>query len=115
MASTPTTAVVVLTGGDLADLPEQIRRILTNQENLMADFAALRTALEDQKAELVAAIDRVDADVQALQARIAELELDTADQAEVDQLAGMVRMSVDTLRGIDPVQAVDAVEPPPGA
>jgi phage I-like protein len=110
MPSQPTTAVVVLTGGDLACLPEQVRQILTNQEQIMADFAALRSALETQKTELVAAVDRVAADVQALQDRIADLELDSADQAEVDRLAGQVMESVDTLRGIDPVAAVDDTE-----
>ncbi len=107
MASTPTTAVVVLTGGDLAELPEQIRLILTNQEQIMADFTALRGALEQQKTEMLAAIDRVAADVQALQDRIAEMELDAADQAEVTDLTAKVMESVDTLRGIDPVAAVD--------
>lgn len=113
MASTPTTAVVVLTGGDLAELPEQLRRIIENQESLMADFAVLRAALEEQKIELVAAVDRVASDVQALQDRIAQLELDTDDQAEVDGLAAQVQESINTLRGIDPVQAVDDTENPP--
>ena len=107
MAPTPTTAVVVLTGGDLAELPKQIRQIIKNQEKLMAEFAALRTALEDQKTELVNAVDRVAEDVQALQDRIAEMELDAADQAEVDALTAQVKESVDVLRGIDPVKAVD--------
>ncbi len=110
MASTPTTAVVVLTGGDLAELPDLIRQILTNQEIIMADFTALRTALEEQKTELVAAVDRVAADVQALQDRIADLELDAADQTAVDELAAKVQESINTLRGIDPVQAVDQTE-----
>lgn len=110
MASTPTTAVVVLTGGDLADLPKQIARIMKNQEKLMADFATLRTALEEQKTELVSAVDRVAEDVRALQDRIAEMELDAADQAEVDRLAAQVNESVETLRGIDPVKVVDETE-----
>lgn len=77
----------------------------------MADFSALRAALEEQRTELTDAVDRVAADVQALQDKIADLELDTADQAQIDELAASVRESVETLRGIDPVAAVD--ENPP--
>ncbi len=91
----------------IVDLLTSGRRILRIQEKLMADFANLRTALEEQKTEMVAAIDRVAADVQALQDKISELELDTADQAQIDELAAQVRESVDTLRGIDPVKVVD--------
>lgn len=91
----------------IVDLLTSGRRILRKQEKLMAEFANLRSALEEQRTELVAAIDRVAADVQALQDKISELELDTADQAQIDELATQVRESVDTLRGIDPVAAVD--------
>jgi peptidoglycan hydrolase CwlO-like protein len=91
----------------IVDLLTSGRRILRSQEKLMAEFANLRAALADQRDELVAAVDRVAADVQALQDKISELELDTADQAQIDELAGQVRDSVETLRGIDPVKAVD--------
>ncbi len=110
MTSTPTTAVVVLTGGDLACLPDQVRQILTHQETLMADFAALRSALEQQKTEMTAAIDRVAADVTALQQRVAELQVDTADQEQINELAAQVQESVSVLRGIDPVRAADEAE-----
>ncbi len=95
----------------IVDLLTSGRRLTRSMEKLMADFANLRAALEEQRTELVSAIDRVAADVQALQDKIAELELDTADQAQIDELAAQVRESVDVLRGIDPVAAVD--ENPP--
>jgi chromosome segregation ATPase len=98
---------ISLIADSIAGLLTPVRRILRHQEKLMADFANLRSALEEQRTELVAAIDRVAADVQALQDKISELELDTEDQAQVDELAAQVRESVDTLRGIDPVQVVD--------
>jgi hypothetical protein len=95
----------------VVDLLTRSKRLSRNMEKLMADFNALRAALEEQRTELVAAIDRVAADVQALQDKIAGLELDTADQAQVDELVTQVRDSVETLREIDPVAAVD--ENPP--
>lgn len=102
----------------VVDLLTRSKRLSRNMEQLMANFDNLRTALEDQRTELVAAIDRVAQDVQALQDKIADLELDTADQAQVDELAAQVNASVETLRGIDPVAAVDenppAEEPAPG-
>lgn len=100
----------------VVDLLTRSKRLSRNMEKLMADFSNLRTALEEQRTELVAAVDRVAQDVQALQDKIAELELDTDDQAQVDELAAQVRESVETLRGIDPVAAVDEnpVEEPGG-
>jgi chromosome segregation ATPase len=104
---------LALVADGVVDLLTSGRRLSRNQEKLMADFANLRAALEEQNTELVAAIDRVASDVQALQDKIAELELDTADQQEIDTLATQVRTSVETLRGIDPVQAVEE-NPEPG-
>jgi hypothetical protein len=95
----------------VVDLLTRSKRLSRNMEKLMADFNALRAALQEQRTEMVAAIDRVAQDVQALQDKIADLELDTADQAQIDELAAQVRESVETLRGIDPVAAVD--ENPP--
>lgn len=109
--------IAVLTGqtailGTLSALLKGGLVLIRNQEKLMADFTALRGALESQKTELVSAVDRVAADVQALQQKIADLELDTADQQEIDSLTAQVQESVETLRGIDPVKAVDDVEQP---
>jgi chromosome segregation ATPase len=95
----------------VVDLLTRSKRLSRNMEKLMADFNALRAALEEQRTELVAAVDRVAQDVQALQDKISELELDTADQQQINELAAQVRESVETLRGIDPVAAVD--ENPP--
>ncbi len=100
-----------LVADGLVELLTRSRRLSRNMEKLMADFSALRAALEEQRGELTAAIDRVAQDVQALQDKISDLELDTADQAQIDELAAQVRESVETLRGIDPVAAVD--ENPP--
>jgi chromosome segregation ATPase len=75
------------------------------KEHLMAQFDQLNEALDQQRAELAAAVARVAEDVQALKDQIATLELDEADQAAVDAATARVTESVETLRGLDPVPA----------
>ncbi len=104
-------AVVVVTGGDLSDLYRLVRRVLKMQEKLMADFTALNSALDAHNTALSEAVQRVSDDVRALNDKIAELELDSDDQAAVDAATSRVQASVDALNAVDPVAPVAPEEP----
>lgn len=69
----------------------------------MAEFDGLNQALDTQGEAISAAVQRVADDVQALQDRIAELELDTTDQAAVDAATARVNESIAALQNLDPV------------
>lgn len=84
------------------------------KEQLMAQFDQLNEALDQQRAELSAAVARVAEDVQSLKDQIADLELDEADQAAVDAATARVTESVEVLRGLDPVPAEQPEEPGDG-
>ncbi len=104
-------STVVVIGDGVPNLTRLIRRVLRNQERLMADFSALNTKLDEHNAALSSAVSRVQDDVQSLLDKIAELELDTADQEAVDAVTARVQASIDALNAVDPVPPVDE-EPP---
>ncbi len=113
---------VVVIGGGVTDLTRLVRRVLKQQEQMMADFSALNAKLDEHNAALSSAVSRVQTDVQELLDRIAELELDTEDQAAVDAVTARVQNSIDALNAVDPVQPVEPgegeeppAEPEPGA
>lgn len=96
-----TLAVVLLTGVGIAALHLQLRDVLTNQENEMADFTGLDQDLADIPAAISAAADRI-------QAAFAAATAAGADQAQVDA----AKAQLDTaLAGINALGA--AVVPAP--
>lgn len=106
------TAAEVLEFLGLAGLHADIRRILANQETLMANFDALNDALNRQADAIVALKDRIVADVQALRDEIAALRLDSDDQAKVDAATERLLESVAVLNGIDPVRPDEPADEP---
>jgi small-conductance mechanosensitive channel len=94
------------------------------KEKIVADFSRLNEAIETQNASIVdlgadltAAIERIDADVQAL---IAAANSDETDQAAIDAAAESLRSSTDAvkavstqLQALDPVPPVENPEEPP--
>lgn len=90
--------------------------LIYRMERHMADFTALKTSVANLGTELTDATGRIEADVQALKDRISQLELDTADQAEIDALTAQLDESVARVKSIDPVAAVptDDVRAEPG-
>lgn len=97
----------------VAAMQPQLARVLKNQEQMMADFTSFNEKLDEQSEALVDAQARISEDVQALQDQIAALELDTADQAQVDAAVTKLQASVDVLKGIDPVKSSDVPAPEP--
>ncbi len=98
-------------GDNASELRKVNRRLAHLKENMMAEFANLNAALDEEAQARAEAFDRVAADVQALKDQIAELELDAADQAAVDAVTARVVASTAALRGLDPIPA-PAEEPP---
>lgn len=96
-----------------AAVERKLARILRNQELLMADFTDFNAKLDEQSEALVEAQERIAADVQELEDRIAELSLDDADQAQIDSAVERLRASTDVLKGIDPVKSTDVPTPEP--
>lgn len=92
-------------------IARQIHRVLDNQEQIMANFDALNAKLDEQDAARVAATDRIAEDVEALKQQIADLELDSNDQAEVDAITDRISANVEALNAIDPVKVDDAGQP----
>lgn len=99
-------STVVVIGGGVSDLTRLIRRVVRNQEQMMADFTQLNAKLDEHNTALTDAVARVQADVQELVDKIAELELDTADQEAVDAVTARVQASVEKLNAVDPVAPV---------
>jgi hypothetical protein len=83
------------------------------KEQMMADFTALNARLDEHAAALGGAVQRVNDDVQALRDQIADLSLDTEDQAQVDAAVARVQEGIDALNAIDPVRADEPTEPAP--
>jgi hypothetical protein len=81
------------------------------KETLVANFDALNAKLDEQDAARTAATARIAEDVQALRDQVAALELDTDDQAKVDEIVNRVQANVDALNAIDPVRADDSNTP----
>lgn len=97
--------IAELVSRNASELRKLSRSVTHLKEQIMAEFANLNQALDNQQVELSAAVQRVADDVQALRDQIATLELDAADQEAVDAATERVNASVEALRGIDPVQA----------
>lgn len=75
------------------------------EHDIMANFDALNAKLDEQDTARAAAVDRINADIQALRDQIAALELDEADQANVDAVTERLQGNIDALNTIDPVRA----------
>lgn len=99
----------------LTDFSRVIERLNCNinelKETVVANFDTLNSKLDEQDAARAAAVERINADVQALRDQIAALELDTDDQAKVDAIVTRVQGNVDALNAIDPVRADDSTVP----
>ncbi len=101
----PIVAAIIAVGEGVTRIVKDLHEF---KEQVMADFTALNAKLDEHATALGNAVQRVNDDVQALRDQIAELELDTADQAQVDAAVARVQESVDALNAIDPVRAEDS-------
>jgi hypothetical protein len=85
--------------------------LIYRMEKIMANFDALNAKLDEQDAARGAAVGRISEDVQALKDQIADLQIDAADQAEVDAVVSRLQSNIDALNAIDPVRAGGEGEP----
>jgi hypothetical protein len=88
--------------------------LIYRMETIMANFDALNQKLDQEAAARTAAQERVNESLQALRDEIANLELDTEDQAKVDAAAARVQDNVDAWNAFEPVQVGADGEPTGG-
>lgn len=91
----------------LKQLLEELTELQELKGLMMANFDTLNAKLDEQATAINEAVNRVSEDVQALKDKIAELELDTADQSQVDQIVTRLDSGIETLKGLDPIPAVN--------
>lgn len=80
----------------IAALTHEIRQL---KEQTMANFDQLNATIDGLGTALNAAVERVNADLQALKDQLAQ---DATDQANVDAATAKLQASVDALNALDP-------------
>lgn len=76
-----------------------LTQIATRQETIMANLENLNAAVDGLGTALANAVERINADFQALKDQIAR---DATDQTAVDAATSRLQASVDALNAIDP-------------